>query len=211
MKDLVMTGWCGVGFAMMASRTIPIMYRYARKHGMDFAVENLAGPKPPSWEKVGGLIAGLEEFDRVLWVDCDVVIADDEVNLFDEMGDGSMQAMVEHSTECGLVPNCGVWAVTRDMLGVLQKIDSSDHHLNHPWWEQAAMLEQMGYLVTDPPTARLVAPTTLYDRTTFLSPRWNHHPKDINRPADARFYHATTYDDRIGFVHAMANAVEAKK
>ena len=140
-----------------------------------------------------------------------MVIADDEVNLFDEMGDGSMQAMVEHSTECGAVPNCGVWAVTRNMLGVLQEIDGSDHHLNHPWWEQAAMLEQMGYEVTDSPTARLVAPTPLYHRTKFLSPRWNHHPRDVNKPADARFYHATTYDDRMGFVNAMANLVEEKK
>ena len=50
MKDLIMTGWCGVEFAIMASRTVPIMHRYAKKHSMELAVENLAGPKPPSWE-----------------------------------------------------------------------------------------------------------------------------------------------------------------
>ena len=211
MKDLIMTGWCGVEFAIMASRTVPIMHRYAQKHGMELAVENLAGPKPPSWEKVSGMIAGLHEYDRVLWIDCDVVIADDQVNLFDEIKDGAVQALVEHDTPDGLVPNCGVWAVTQEMLGVLQEIDDTNHNLNHPWWEQASILEHMGYRVTEEPTATLVAPTLLYKQTQFLSPRWNHQPRDAKKPANARFYHATGYDDRIAFVTAIANATEVVK
>ena len=211
MKDLLITGWCGTKFAMMASRTVPLMHQYADKHGMAFAVQNLEGPKPPSWGTVVYMIAGLHLYDRVLWLDSDVVVVRSDVNLFDEAGDGFAQAMVEHTTADGAIPNCGVWAVTQEMLGTLQMIDNSERHRHHPWWEQAAILELMGYEVTNTPTATLVAKTPLYDRTKFLSSQWNHHPRDSNKCSYSRFYHATTYDDRVGFVNDMADLADGNK
>jgi hypothetical protein len=94
------------------------------------------------------------------------------------------------------VPNSGVWVCTREMLPTICDTWNAGKYLNHPWWEQAAVLERMGYIVTDKPHATLDKPTTLYERTTFLQSTWNHHPHDARRIARPRFRHVTMYADR---------------
>lgn len=50
-----------------------------------------------------------------------------------------------------------------------------EQYADHPWWEQAAVLELMGYHVTRDPVATLRQPTELHARTQALAPEWNHH------------------------------------
>jgi hypothetical protein len=101
--------------------------------------------------------------------------------------------MVVHETNCGSVPNCGVWLVTRLMRQHLAGAWERDQFERHPWWEQAAVLELMGYVVTSDPVATVRHPTELHARTQFLGPEWNHRPHDRNRVSEPRFWHATQY------------------
>lgn len=202
MADCILTGWSGVEYAKIAAHTLPLIHAYATRHGAACGCANLAGERPPSWMKVQAIRQALERYDRVAWIDADVVIVDDSENICDRLG-VNWQAIVEHSTECGLVPNCGVWVLGKPMLPVLEDVWRAERFMNHWWWEQGAVLEQMGYAVTDLPTSVLDKPTTLYRLTTFLASEWNDHPADKRRVPRPRFFHITQYADRLSTVRAL--------
>lgn len=196
MKTILLTGWCGTAFAKMACWTLPLLEAYASRHGMDFYCANLAGERPPSWMKIPLLHQVLKDYDRAVWIDADVVVMDSSASIADAVPPESWQGLVEHATGCGTVPNCGVWVLANAMMPTLKEIWSSGAYVNHWWWEQAAILERMGYAVTDTPTATLRQATELHGRTTFLPPTWNHHPADANRVDSPRFVHVTQYENR---------------
>lgn len=205
MKPLLLTGWTGDAWQAMADVTMPLMKAYAIRHGMDCWSADLAGPRPPSWQKIVGLLQALPGRPAVVWIDADVVIEDGSRNILHDVPVDADQALVEHVTECGTVPNCGVWVVRPAMLPRLQEAWDCNRHITHPWWEQAVMLEQMGYAVngTD---ARLDSPTTLYERTAWLDAAWNDHPHDARRAARVRFRHVTQYADRLASIKKFAES-----
>lgn len=209
MNDLILTGWSGPTFAKIAGYTVPLITQYAERHGCAWRVCDLRGSRPPSWMKLRDILAALVVYRRVVWIDADVVILDPSVNILDEMPGDAWQGMVEHETECGTVPNCGVWVLTRDMEPYIETAWRQERLIHHPWWEQAAMLEQMGYRVTDSPTATLDTPTKLHERTAFLHPVWNHHPHDARCVDAPRFVHVTQYHDRLSAVRAYAERAAA--
>lgn len=207
MSTLLMTGWCGSAHAQFAAHTTPLMERYAARHGMDFDCVNLRySVAPPSWMKLPQIGAALHDYDSVLWVDADIVIVDSSESILDEISPDCWQAMVAHKTECGSVPNCGLWFVTREMRAYFKTAWDSllAQFENHPWWEQAAMLSLMGYEVIDGPKVVAGTPTELFDHTQFLSQKWNHHPRDEARVDHPAFLHATQYHDRLAVIRESA-------
>lgn len=203
MKPLLLTGWTGDEWRPVAEVTMPLMRAYADRHGMDFSWAELAGPRPPSWQKIIGLLQTLPDRPAVVWIDADVVIEDGPRSILDDVPADADQALVEHHTECGTVPNCGVWVVRPAMLKRLRDAWDCNRHITHHWWEQAVMLEQMGYIV-DGTNARLDTPTTLYERTAFLDAGWNDHPHDKRRASHVRFRHVTQYTDRLSSIRQFA-------
>jgi hypothetical protein len=210
MATLVLTGWSGTPFAKIACHTLPLLEEYALRHGHDFACTNLHGDRPPSWMKVPALVKALTNYDRVAWIDADVVVADPSVDICGELGDDHWQALVEHHTPSGSVPNCGVWVVTSAMAQTLCDLWNEHQNIHHPWWEQSSVIAHMGYVVGPGPTSVLDSPTTLYERTTFLDPTWNHHPHDARRVATPRFIHVTQYADRAGEARRLAQQIAAQ-
>lgn len=209
MSDLVLTGWSGTAFSRIAGETVPLITQYAERHGMGWRVCDLRGSRPAPWQKMTHILAGLVAHERVVWIDADVVVLDPSVNILDEMPEHAWQGLVEHETNCGVVPNTGVWICTRAMEPVLEHAWRCKRYIEHPWWEQAAILEQMGYEVTDSPTATLDTPTRLHQQTAFLHPTWNHHPHDARRVDAPRFVHVTQYHDRLSAVRAFASRAHA--
>lgn len=203
---LLMTGWCGVDYARMSAHTLPLMDAYATKHGMELACVNLDGKHAPSWMKLPYIGSALRDFEAVLWIDADIVIVDSSKSILDDIEPGCVQALVRHDTECGDVPNCGMWYCTKALYPWLEQAYNSllPTYADHPWWEQAAILSLMGYSVTPAPYAELSEPTELYERTCFLPAEWNHHPRDGRRSPHPRFVHVTQYEDRVGKVAELA-------
>lgn len=193
---IILSGWTGTLFAKMACHTLPLIEEYAERHGALFACTNLQGDRPPSWNKVLFLLHALQHAKEVAWIDCDVVIERGHLSIFDEMEEGAWQGVVEHHTECGTVPNCGIWVVRQEMIPVLEEIWNSGENINHPWWEQASVITRMGYEVRHT-NARLLEPTELHQKTTFLRQEWNHHPSDIRKVEKPFFRHITMYEDRV--------------
>lgn len=203
--SVVLTGWSGTNYAKMAAHSMPVMERYALRHGHQFGAANLVGERPASWMKIEAIHSALRRFDAVLWVDVDVVVRDGGLWIGDVVKEDAWHALVEHETECGLVPNCGIWYLRQSMLPVLEHVWKQTQHMHHPWWEQAAVLELLGYAVTDKPASSFSAPTELHRRTQFLAAEWNHHPADRRKVAEPRFVHCTQYVDRLAEVITHAS------
>jgi hypothetical protein len=202
-RPLILTGWTGDEWRPVADVTLPLMRAYADRHGCDFSWAELEGPRPPSWQKVIALLQTLPSRPAVVWIDADVVIEDGTTSILDNVPADADQALVEHLTGDGTVPNCGVWLVRPQMLDVLAAVWDCNRHVTHCWWEQAVMLERMGYVV-DGNTARLDSPTTLYRRTAWLGAEWNDHPRDQRRAEHVRFRHVTQYANRLEAVRHFA-------
>lgn len=188
----------------MLEIALPSLEEFADRHGYELLTPDVSTVRPPSWAKVPILRAALDEYDEALWVDADVVITDPSDDM--PVPAWAWQAIVRHRTDCGEVPNCGVWFVRRQMRAFLDVMWSKIEHLHHGWWEQAAMLDLLGYQ-HEPRPARLNSPTKLYERTFWLDNGWNQHPHDEPQPERARFRHATQYYDRPAVMREWAAGV----
>lgn len=203
MSVVLVTGWAGERHAKMAERTVPLMERYAKRHGYEFQAASLDidDSAPPSWNKIPAIAYSLQKSLAVVWLDVDVVISDPSESIEAAVPADSIQGLVEHETECGLVPNCGVWVLRRAMLPVLGEIwVAREKYLHHAWWEQAAVIDRMGYSLSADagnPHSEKVIETPLAQRTHLLPAKWNHHPRDIRRVPSPAFHHVTSYCDRL--------------
>lgn len=179
----------------------PSMRRYAGRHGYDFLAADLECDRPGSWHKIPILKAALKEYDEVLWVDADIVIVDPSKPV--PCPDDCWQALVRHQTGDGDVPNCGMWLVRKPMVEFLDMVWANTARLNSGWWEQAALMDLMGYQHDHRP-AYVSNPTLLYERTHFLSNEWNFHKWDTPAPTHVRFAHGTMFEDRAGTMETWA-------
>ena len=178
---------------------LPTFEAFAARHGYDVIIADVDSDRPPSWRKVAALRETLGEYDAALWLDADTVIVDldDDVPIAND----AWQALVEHNTDDGIVPNCGVWYVRAAMIPTLEEMWRMTRYLNHGWWEQAAMHELLGY--GGRPVERL-EPTPLRERTTFLDNGWNCHIWDRPEAEHPRILHATMLAERAEAMRAWA-------
>jgi hypothetical protein len=180
---------------------MPTFVGFADRHGYDLTVAVVESDRPASWHKIPALLSALDDYDEALWLDADIVIADPSADI--DVPGWAWQALVCHHTDDGEVPNCGVWLVRKPMRTTLQTIWGMTEHLHHPWWEQAALVDLLGYRGRP---LTVTEPTALLGRTFFLGNGWNVHRNDRNRPADGRFLHATMWPDRAAVMRQWAGA-----
>lgn len=172
MRRTVVSAYYGDHFRPVASLTWPEIDSFARRHGHGFLPIQFRGPfgRPPAWLKLAAVARAFEKTDEVLWIDADVLIVDQSLDI--EVPQSYWQAMVEHTTAEGHVPNTGVWLLRREMIGVLVAVAMRDSLIDHRWWEQAAIMHEMGYGVESVPCGR-VRDSMLYENTMFLPEEWN--------------------------------------
>jgi hypothetical protein len=197
--------------------SLPAMGRYADWHGYDLLVRPpMMVMRPPSWHKITAVLHALQTHQEVLWVDADVLIVDDSVDLADEVDEHAWHAITRHHTREGEVPSVGVWLVRQPMRPWLERAWTLTKYLHHRWWEQAAMLQLLGYRA-DPPPCRLVSPTELYLHTHWLGEEWNQlllqYPDGDEPLSPARFVHVgpgSPVDWRIQTMRELASLATAK-
>jgi len=174
MKPLIVTGSEGEEFLAIRQITWPRLHAYAEKHGMGFYCDDMpnGNKRPSSWKKLTFIANGLTQADTVIWVDADVYVLNFIDDILADVPDDAWQAMVRHKTNEGDVPNAGVWIVRRPMLMYLMAAAMSDHLVNHPWWEQAAIHAMMGFEYGQSGNVH-VHDTPLYQKTHWLDESFN--------------------------------------
>lgn len=81
MKLLVCALVFGEFYEEMSKVTLPRIKSYASKCGADFSLVPVTNPEKPAWNKFN-IKNFFNEYDRVLYVDIDILIRDDAENLF---------------------------------------------------------------------------------------------------------------------------------
>lgn len=166
---------------------LPGFKDFAARYNYDLIVgKQLLPDLPPAWQKVPLLIEALRNHSEVVWFDCDLVIVDPSED-FPPMGERTLHSLVRHFEECSEVPNSGVWRIRQQMNGLrgtdlLTQMLQLQVFRNHGWWEQAALMILMGYIV--PPEGsrfldtkcRCIQKTKWYDACEFMRLCWNSHP-----------------------------------
>lgn len=205
MKKLILSGYSGDLYKNMSDMTYPLIEKYARKYNADSKlIEFINKERPVSWQKIPAIKNELDKYDLVLWIDADIVIVNHSENIFDNILEDKIQYLVQHYVDNFVVPNAGMWMLKKDMLEYLDSIWNNNKYINHSWWEQASLLELMGFKVENYRT-NLINKTTLYEKTQFLEQKWNHHPHDIKGVKYPNFVHVTMYSDRLKIIENIIN------
>ena len=186
----------GDEYRALLSRSALSFERYAQRWGWDLVLssEELSDGRPVPWAKIPFIRSLLDEYEWVLWLDADVVIVDLEADISLEIESEKDLYMVEHTWLGQYTVNSGVMLVQSSdwSRAFLHQVWALDRYCEHPWWENAAVLELLGYGL-DP--ARQVRPTPWLSRTKLIDPRWNSiELARVERPAIVHrgFYDTTT-------------------
>ncbi len=163
----------------------PTFAAYAQRHGYELITSREGDPRrPPAWAKVPMLREALASFELVLWIDADAVIVDGRDDIAAELEPDRFLGLVRHGEQ--QVPNTGVmvWRAGELATELLDRTWSATRFVHHPWWENAALLDALGY---DLPSALdrgwrrrlrrrrfgLARPSPFLAGTQFLPLEWN--------------------------------------
>ena len=208
MRRIVLTGYAGDEFARYHELTAPLIRKFASNNGCSFETVDLSGDRPASWNKIREILKVFQDYDQVLWIDADVVINPRTAADFleDVNGEQYWHGLVLHHTPCGDVPNCGFWAMNSQMVPILEQVWREERNIDHVWWEQASILEQMGY---QPRTGDCYQTheTPLSERTLYLDKRWNWHPFDAFADELPYAIHCTQASNRYEWIKSECEAL----
>jgi hypothetical protein len=140
----------GTKYVKMLNIIGQALSHYAHLHQMDRYLlelidQRLDDSRPPAWDKIIFLNHMLQFYDTVIWVDCDAIICNPEPDIRDSLnGEYPMYLVYQ---EWGNIPNTGVWVLKRKRktIKILNKIWENTKFLYHPWWEQSALMNLLGY------------------------------------------------------------------
>lgn len=169
---------CSIGAGpheQLLARSGPTFEIFAARHGYDLDLRR-ASPtpeRPPAWGKVTAILELLGRYDLVLWVDADAAIVDPTDDVADALGRRDLMALVAHTYDGQEVPNSGVWLLRRHRRTrrFLERIWARTEFVDHKWWENAAVIDELGYSLE--PTVQRIRRSRMRDRTRLLDHSWN--------------------------------------
>lgn len=148
---------------------------FADRHGYDLDLRRqLTAPeRTPSWSKIPLVLELFDRYDLVLWLDADCAVVDPTDDIAAELGPRHLMGMVAHEYEGQVVPNCGIWLLRRHrrVEKFLARMWDRTEYFDHEWWENAALIHELGYCVEPP--VRVVRRSRMRQRVCFLDGAWN--------------------------------------
>jgi glycosyltransferase involved in cell wall biosynthesis len=183
----------------------PPLAAWATRYGYDLDLRHdLAAPeRPASWSKVRLVRERLETHQVVIWVDADTVVVDGREDLARRVSRSRPIAMVAHGYAGQQVPNLGVFALwscprTKALLDTLW---SMTEYRDHKWWENAALLDLLGYDIATEPI-RKVRSSDLDARIEWLGNEWNSITLDPAEQPIIVHHPGTPDEDRVRMMRA---------
>ena len=191
----------------------PSFMAFANRHGYDYyEAPQIGHQRPAPWYKVKCLLDLLNHYDMAVFMGCDMVIVDGRADIPHGNWDWWQELVAHHTPNCGCVPNDDMWVCTQKMIPWLEQVWDLEKYMSHGWWEQAALLDLMGYEnleVEKFPIHLKDESSELYKHTRFLPPEWNVHIWDTPQPEYARIQHATMWPNRVEIMKQWATQAEA--
>lgn len=177
----------GTDHLAMMQVMAPTVEYYAKKHNMDSLLIPMPGrrleeSRPPAWDKVILIHHALTMYDTVMWIDADAIICNPTKDIRKSLDPESPIHLVAHRLKDKMVPNTGVWVCRKEerAFELLKKIWNHREFINHRWWEQAALMDLIGYEPRDLSSV-FRGPTPYSSYIRFLGEEWN--SRRVN-PAD---------------------------
>lgn len=195
----------------LLAESAPTLAAYAERHGWSLVLsaERLA-ERPPSWTKILLIQELLEEYEFVFWVDADAVIVDLDRDILTEINDDADIWFAHHPQErnpTARVLNAGIILArsTEFTRCLLASIWASEQFIDHNWWENAALLDLLGYSLESPfPKLR---PSEWDARIGELDLAWNSVPGYCESPHPVINHHARSdHDDFAARLRAISSA-----
>jgi len=137
--------------------------QYAAAIGQDFQVLPIPkGDRPAAWGKIAALYHALGQGDHemVMWVDADACFVRADRDILDEIDPGKDLHLVMHRVTVGAAghpglylaadrPNTGVMVLKKSdwTFRLLDAVWNKTEFLDHPLWENAAVMDLLGYRV----------------------------------------------------------------
>jgi hypothetical protein len=147
---------------------------YARRHGYsrELRTQSVDPSRPPAWSKVALIRQQLEQHETVVWLDADTVVVRGDRDIADELPDDRFLGLVEHVVAGRPNPNTGVMVVRAGDRAqrFFSAVWDATEYLDHRWWEQAAVMNLLGY---DPETGQRVRESEWTDGVQWLDKSWN--------------------------------------
>lgn len=111
--------------------------------------------RPPAWNKIRLLQQLSETYSWVFWVDADALIVDLDRSMVDGLADSKSIWFARHTQErkeLESVLNAGVILLRSSPFSValLEAIWDRTEFVSHNWWENAALLDLLGYSLSAP-------------------------------------------------------------
>lgn len=157
---------------------LPRLEAYAANFGYDVIIgrSSLAPERPPAWSKIVMMDRALSDFDFVVWVDADAILVDSSSDIADVCDPDRSIHLAVHRYDAQQVPNTGVCVLRADRHAerFLRGVWNLDLYTDHPWWDNAATLDLLGFSVRSP--VRPIARSALVRRLGELPLRWNSVP-----------------------------------
>ena len=130
---------------------------YAEHHNFDLCTDPPGEwfTRPTSWFKILRLAGLLEDgYDTAVWVDADAMFVRFDRNIIEAAPPTRPLWMTlhRHPGADHPLPNCGVLVAHKSdrLYEFFDRVWEQTEYVEHPWWEQAAILQLLGWTI-DPP------------------------------------------------------------
>lgn len=183
---VICTSAIGETYHSMLKIMAPTVKYYANKHNIDYFINGQTSrfdsSRPPSWDKLILMRHLLKYYKTVMWIDADAIICNPNHDIRKDINHDFPMQLVTHFGIKPLFPNCGIWLIQQDprSFELLEEIWAQTNFINHPWWEQGALLKLLGYKAgyTGKRKVHFYGPTKYSSWVGPLDLKWNSRPTE---------------------------------
>jgi hypothetical protein len=187
----------------LMAEAAPTLLAYARRHGWSLVLssEILEPARPAAWTKVKLIQQLTSQYAFVLWIDADAIVVDLARDILAEVDADADVWFARHPQAYdpdAAVLNTGVILARSSPFAnaLLDAVWNSEQLIEHNWWENAALLDLLGYSLESPyPQLRT---TKWQQRIGGLDLAWNSVPGYCESPHPAINHHARSDHDDFG-------------
>lgn len=116
--------------------------KYCELHGYDFIcyTESIDPSRPHAWQKIKAVQKELENYDWVFWSDADAIVMNDKIPLENYIDEN--YSLIICFDNFSHVVNSGQFLIKNatNSFEFLSEVYNRSEFINHPWWENAAII-----------------------------------------------------------------------